>query len=418
MQWFGNGHGWRSIEDPQRVRELLEELLVSHRELLLRTEGAQALPYTGQLAQVEPSQERMTVKLLRPLAWELASGARFQMTFAASEGRYDTPTALRGRREYLHYDFALPHAYRPADRRAAPRYPFRPRENVQVLARVGDRMGLLGVLVNLSLGGLGLRIDRLLRLDTGTRVPIQPGIFDAGLYLPSIRIQNLPRTPLLEQRGAVVRTEELREGMLLGVAFADLEPRERELLLRCLERRAALHPSGALEVRGRPEGGVEPTDHPPSSLRWSPPKGDALGHVHAALRLHRRSEPVVLVMAEGAVRNQVRDRLRSQGFHRVDVSSLWHPLLLQDPRGGTLLVAWEALAEPDEEPLALARRLGDLLERAPGWAVAVVVACEDPTLIWGMSSRLRFLPVHVEEEAWWAGALDDLREGRNGAALS
>ncbi len=415
MRMFGHGQGWRSLEDPRRVLELIEELLACHREFQLKVDGGQTAPFTGEVKDLAPRQDCMTVKLLRPLPWDLASGARFQMTFTSQDGRFDAPTALKGRKEYLQYDFSLPHAYRPADRRAHVRYPFRPRENVQILARAGEHLGLLGMLMNLSVGGMGIRIDRILRLDNGLRVPIQPTLFDPGLFLSSIRIQNLPRLPLLELRGAVVRTEALEEGLLLGVAFSDMEPREREILMSCLAMRAE-------QRQGGDGGEASRTVH----LQWPEPKPEPrvlpiqggcqdlpdnpLDMLPPAIRAARRSTRVVLVMPPGSPRSDVWDCLYRNGFLRVESADVWQPELLMDPVVPLLvLLAMDLAIQEGEESLSFAKRLQSMLKGRPHTAVGVLSSDQDPALIWGMGPRLRFLPFSAPEEAWWVGAVEDLR---------
>jgi hypothetical protein len=89
-------------------------------------------------------------------------GALFRMTFAVDDLRFETSIELIGRFGYLQYSFHLPASLTQADRHRHTRFPFRPRENPYVIAQDAGipGIGVAGPLVNISMGGMALRVAR------------------------------------------------------------------------------------------------------------------------------------------------------------------------------------------------------------------------------------------------------------------
>src|SRR5208283_5666429 len=111
---------------------------------------------------------------------EMPAGAPFRMLFAVDDQRFEGLISLFGREGYLQYGFHLPASLVQADRRRHPRSPFRPRENAYVIAQDAGLpgLGLAGPLVNISLGGLSMRVDRVLRMEDGMRLPVNSALFE------------------------------------------------------------------------------------------------------------------------------------------------------------------------------------------------------------------------------------------------
>ena len=169
-----------------RIRRHLEELRAAETEFPIKVEGTHTLPYTARLAELE--HDSMLLKLIRPLPHELIPGAPFEMLFATAEQRFKGLLTFQGRQGYLLYRFTIPTRLVPSDQRQHKRYPFRPREKAYVLAQDAGLpgFGLAGPLVNLSLGGLAFRVDRVVRLDDHMRLTLGLGFFEKGKTLPML----------------------------------------------------------------------------------------------------------------------------------------------------------------------------------------------------------------------------------------
>lgn len=72
-----------------------------------------------------------------------------------------------------------------------------------MLEGVFEGRGATGRLVNLSMEGLCIRIDRALSIGNAQKLAVSPSLFEVGTPLPIVRIQNLPHTPTLEGSGVV-----------------------------------------------------------------------------------------------------------------------------------------------------------------------------------------------------------------------
>ena len=198
------------IEDPAEIRLVLAQLHRDEIEFPVKVEGAQTLPYTSHIRHVDQAKGLFLLKLIRPLPHEMAVGAPFEMLFSVGEQRFEAPITFLGRESYLLYRFSIPIQLTPSDRRRQKRYPFRPREKAYVLAQDGalPGHGLAGPLVNLSLGGLAFRVDRVMRMDDHMRITPGLGFFDKGKVLPMLKIRDLPKLPLFEARGVVATARE------------------------------------------------------------------------------------------------------------------------------------------------------------------------------------------------------------------
>lgn len=416
-----------AIEDPAFIIGALQGLFEAEVEFPIKVEGTSTLPYAATVQEIRSGSGGLILKLVRPLPHELLPGAMFEMVFPLEEQRFETVVTFRGREAYLQYRFDLPTALAYADRRRAKRYPFRPRESAYVIAQDGriPGLGVAGPLVNISMGGVAMRVDRVLKLDDGMRVPASAGLFDRGKGFPRIRIQDLPRLPLLEWRGTVAHASSRGGEVILGLEFAELGEEEARQLRDCLEFREKI-------LRGIPQGlgeGSVSTGGPPvasdtprreddevqpssvSEPLATGPGGDPL------LRMQRRGARVVLCMAEGEGRQRVLAHLESNGYCRLETVAELPVLqaLLSSrtpvPPPALILVDLAVAGSGDAEPLAALR----LIERALGSSgqLPVAMLCElvDPTLLLASLSSTRILPyvpASPMEAREWSKTLDAL----------
>jgi hypothetical protein len=406
------------IEDPELLREALRQLFESEAEFSIKVEGTSTLPYASRIQKIATETREIILKLVRPLPHELMGGAVFRIIFAVDDQRYEALITYVQREAYLQYRFSQPADLYLADRRRSKRYPFRPRESAYVIAADGGvpGLGVAGPLVNVGLGGLCLRVDRVLKLDDGLRIPPNTALFGQGASFPRVRIQDLPKLPLLEVSGWVAHVEERGSEILLGLSFGTLAEEPARILGDCMRFREKMFQArsgmaGAVSGGG-PRGGTG------SKMEEVPQAQDSTGidaprSSSEPLRLLcRKTARLVMIGAEDALMSRCQQSLWRSGYHRLEVAKDFEAArkLCQDsPRAKPNLVLINiAMAQiGDQEPLAAVLLLEK--ELAVLGDVPTAILCEDidPTMFLGQTSRTRFLSCGREEDQWLP-ALDDL----------
>lgn len=404
----GGGQGV-PVEDPLRIRRHLEELRAAETEFPIKVEGTHTLPYTARLVELEKGS--MHMKLIRPLPHELIPGAPFEMLFATAEQRFKGLLTFQGRHGYLLYRFSIPTRLVPSDQRQHKRYPFRPREKAYVLAQDGGLpgFGLAGPLVNLSLGGLAFRVDRVVRLDDHMRLTPGLGFFEKGKTLPMLKIRDLPKLPLFEARGMIANACEREGEIVLGVQFGELGPAELAELQEVLDFREKLQRAGSSPAAvPAPREGRATAAHPEAAASPSPRTNPAGTETPEALkRLGRRTAGLVLAMPPGPLREGVQAALAGGGYLRVEAVDALHQALalLRADKGASnrlLLALLDPVREGDlAEIRALQRDQGELRELP----VALLGATAIPGLEDGL---IRPLPLPGEGADTWLDALDEI----------
>ena len=417
----------KAIEDPVFIAGALQSLFEHELEFQIKVEGTSTLPYASVVKEIRATEHTIVLKLVRPLPHELLPGAVFQMIFPVEEQRFETGVRFQGRDAYLQYRFDMPTSFIYADRRRAKRFPFRPRESAYVITQDGriPGMGVAGPLVNISMDGLALRVDRVLKLDDGIRMPPSCGLFEYGKGFPQLRIQDLPRLPFFEWRGTVAHASSRGTEVVLGLAFGKLGEEETRLLAECLEyREKLLHgvphaprmggvPTGPASAEQKVSSVEEISSdlEAPFDALPSGPGGDPL------LRMRRRTAKGILCMPAGEARDGVVSRLTATGFLRIElVSDLKALKGLMVPRGAApvaalLLVDLAMAGAGDAEPLAAVRMLERDLEASVERPVIMLCEWVDPTLFLALGPRTRILPyspLTPQEEREWVECLDAL----------
>jgi hypothetical protein len=408
------------IEDPEAIREVLESLAETEAEFNIKVEGTATLPYAAWVQALHLDEGRVVLRLVRPLPHEMPTGALFRMTFSAGEQRFEGVLALACREAYLQYAFQCPARLFLADRRRHKRYPFRPRENVYAILQDAGipGLGVAGPLVNISMGGMALRVDRVLHLDDGMRVPVSSALFERGKGFPRFRLQDLPRLPLLEGRAVCAHATEHGSELVLGVRFPDLDPALEAELAQSLALRERMG-RGGTAPRSDGDPAAARTGRGPEPVEAAgQPDGEPAAAVAAGVpvldRLRRRTARVVLVMAEGPLRSAVEALLRDQGYLRLEaVDGLDQLPALCDPaqrRALPALVLADLALERrgDAEPLAAARAIEGRLAALGDRPAAILCEEVDPTLLLAPETHARFLSYPDGDPERWVAALDGL----------
>jgi hypothetical protein len=408
------------IEDPRLVQVSLRLLFEAETEFPIKVEGTSTLPYSSRIQSLDFENGRFILKLVRPLPHELMAGAVFRLVFAVDEQRLEGLITFMGREGYLQYAFQVPPFLFHADRRRHKRYPFRPRENAYVIAQDSGipGLGLAGPLVNISMGGFALRVDRVLKLDDGMRIPPNTALFERGKGFNRVRIQDLPRLRLLETRAIVSHARERGSEVILGLTFNGMGAEEEAALAQALDLREKIYHIGlqlprtddsSPAVRAYGARAEEADFLEPLRAEQEPPS-----EVTMVLRLQRRTCAVVLVMADTPLRATVAELLRRSGYHRLELLedlAQVGPFCQAETRGGLphLVVADLALAHTgDAEPLAAVRVIERELAQAGDFPAVILCESVDPTLLLAQAEGTRCLPYDFTDEDRWIGTLDGL----------
>lgn len=375
--------------DPAFLDRAFRDLLATGLEFPIKVDGAKTLPYTAVLRDSNPAARTLGMKLFRPLPPALAAGARFDMVFFALGKRYEGKISLIGRDGYLQYQFQWPASLLASDRRLWKRYPFRPRENVYVTGQ-DDGVpchGLTGPLVNLSMGGLRFRVDRMIRLEDGMPVVPEANRFVDSRVLSPLRIQGLFKSGVLEARARIVRVDAFDSSVHLAVAMQGMADSDRELLTRLLEGRerkgtgAVPRGSGSAQVT-RAAGDTSPA----AARDAGEPAGTEAARAGALAlrRLDRRSSRLLAVVPEGEDREALVRHLRAWGFWRLDLApDLAAAQALSTTQGRPyqmLVVDLEPSRREGLEAVGAIRHLEPLLHTFGDLPVAFALRRPDPVL--------------------------------------
>jgi c-di-GMP-binding flagellar brake protein YcgR len=401
----------------------MEDLQRTGAEFLIQVAGAQTTPYAAVLVAIDAEQGQCVLKLVRPLPHELAEGAKFRAVFGILGDRFECGLVFRGRADYLQYRFDAPERLKKIGRRKYKRYPFRPREKVFVVAQDGTLpgMGIAGPLINLSMGGLAMRLDRIVRLDDGLRLQPNTALFDRGKVFPMLYIQDLPGLPSLRARGVLAHVAERGGEITLAFEFTQIEEADARALgevigfrenltgaSRSLGAGSGAHrvtQSGAHRLEGRAEEEME-APLPPEAEEGE--VGLEAERVEAGplRRLARRTLRLGLAMVPGERRERVAAHLRENGFGRLELFDHLKAIRtasLREPadRRPSLMLVDLALGGSVGEPLAALRVLERELAEWNGLPVLVLCEDDDPALLLGSGS----IPLGCESHDW-LGSLD------------
>jgi hypothetical protein len=349
------------------------------------------------------------------------SGAIFRAVFAVDDQRYEALITYLQREAYLQYRFAQPEHLFFADRRRRKRFPFRPRENAYVIASDGGipGLGVAGPLTNIGLGGLCLRVDRVLKLEDGLRIPPSTALFERGASFPRVRIQDLPKLPLLEVSGWVTHAEEHGSEILLGFQFGDLAEDQARLLGDCLTIREKMFQghsgAGASAPASQPRAGT--SSRKGESAEESPVPEDEHTDPHTLAfepmrLLQRKTVRLMLIATNEALRTDFEQRLWRYGYHRLEIARSCEEARMQWegsalPKPHLVLIDLAVAQVGDQEPLAAVRFVEKQMVVLGEVPTAIMCEDIDPTMLLSQAPGTRFLAGGQDEDRW-IEALDTL----------
>lgn len=302
----------RTLKDRAVILAYLEALVRSGEEVGLVVQGHAALPAWVEAVEEDPP--RFRVRLGQPLPVTWIRRKEVALLYSLDGIRLLSPLKFLERAGYLEAVFALPDSVRRAERRGRQRIRFGPREKatVTVLEGLLGARGATGPLLDLSMGGLRMRVERAVTVQGKGPLEIGAGTFPAGTRFPVLRIDQLPHAPILVCSGVVAHVAEEAGGLTLGLRFQDLGELEAQIIRQVLGRRL---PSFDVEFPDPRRGRESAEGSPVTVLRHGGDAAEAApGRRSEAPRAGRR---ILLAVQDDLDRAILATTLRLEGYPKI-----------------------------------------------------------------------------------------------------
>lgn len=240
---FGKGEEEKDSEptlrDQQQILAYLEELSRLRTQVSLKVKDDDLVPYSAKVDLVSEESRQFSITLMRSLPPEVDEKTYLHLTFTMENMRFRCSVRFKARGQYLQAWFHLPEGILHAERRGGMRARFGPREKarVTVLESLFEGLGGSGRLINLSLGGLCMKLEKAINIKGDHAVAINASTFSTGKELMMVRITDLPHTPMVECNGLVCYSRDASLGTLVGVRFDVMGTIEKRVLEAVLMRR-------------------------------------------------------------------------------------------------------------------------------------------------------------------------------------
>lgn len=146
-----------------------------------------------------------------------------------------TKLVMREHRQYLD----IPDQILRKERRKSARVRISPREKVKVtvLQSLGAGVGITGVAVDVSTGGICVAIERTMILQQEREVQPSPQLLKRGTQLMVVKVNRIPGVPAFEAQGVVNRIYS-DGGWKIAIQFPTLPNKIKELIKRFVHERA------------------------------------------------------------------------------------------------------------------------------------------------------------------------------------
>lgn len=228
------------LKDREQILAYLEELFRVRTTLTSRLEESSDLAFAVRIEGVNELKKSFTISLENRPSQEPRPGTAIHFLFTLDGLRFRTQARFLARGGYMQSEFALPEVIHSAERRTQARVRFSRRESTKalILERLGDGLAISGPIINLNLGGLCMRVDRVVDIRHDRRIKARPDLFTPGEGLALIRLQDLPQAPNIECSGMVRHVEVRGEGIYLGIELAPPGAREYQSLAKVMLQKA------------------------------------------------------------------------------------------------------------------------------------------------------------------------------------
>jgi len=227
------------LRDRPTILAYLEELIRLRTQVQVWFKKGDLAPTSGKIDLLQEDAGTMTMTLQRSIPGDLLPPAPMEMIFMIDSMRFLTQIKFKAREAYMKAMFQIPEVVRHAERRCKlrSRFGLREKATVTVLEGIFDGTGASGHLVNLSMEGLCMRIDRAISIREDRKLGLSTSLFVEGATLAIVRIQHLPNTPTIECSAAVAHISSTPNGIFMGLRLGCLGDAEISTMEQIMTRR-------------------------------------------------------------------------------------------------------------------------------------------------------------------------------------
>ena len=303
------------LQDRATIRAYLEELRLSGAPVQFQVPGQAPVP--AAVVDLADQPPRFVARLARALPPAGSPGEELDLRFTLDRMRFLAAVRRTGEAEGLTACFTLPATVRHADRRDRMRVRLGSREKATVTALEGllGARGITGALLDLSMEGLLMRVDRATPARGQVAAEARAADFPPGTRFPILRIDQLPFSPVVVCSGVVAHATDAPGGPRVGIQFEALGEMEGQLIGQVLGRRLPKFNRGFPERRPLRDPALTPTA-----------RVAVVHHGGAALEVEEADAPpetgkavkrVLLVLRDDLERTRLVSALRADGFRKV-----------------------------------------------------------------------------------------------------
>ncbi|MBK7292855.1 MAG: response regulator [Holophagaceae bacterium] len=256
----------------------------------------------------------------------------------------------------------LPTAITLAERRKKPRARLNQREGATAIALTGlfDGIGLTGAIDNISEGGMCLKVGRAMNVKTQGPMHMGPNLLSKGEVFMVIKLNKLPKCPLIEVGGVAAHVVSEGNGLSVGITFESgkesiLAPVKTMVTGRSGSLPTSVPPKARRQppkaepaeptielaaARPAPKKEPDPAPAPPPPAAPEPqpsapipapqpasPQPEAVNRGSALYRMKKRTRGVLLAMPEGPDREALEGFLTADGYGKVRLAATLTELL-------------------------------------------------------------------------------------------
>jgi CheY-like chemotaxis protein len=276
----GGSEAEPALADRQQILAYMEELCRLRTPCQLNFRRDELTPTGATVESVGEESGSFIVSLSRALPPDIEEHPLLELTFPLDRGRFQCSVPYQKRGGYLQAVLGLPLQIKLAERRGGPRARFgtRERASVTLVQSLGNGIGAAGKVRNLSMGGLAMRVERMISIADDRRLPLSAGPFTPGQQFLLLRINDLPHSPMIECGASLAYAATTSEGPLIGLRFEGLGALEVRILEQVMQRRlpkaSQLFPIKVRRSRADFEGGGDEAADEAGEAEWAAGDGE------------------------------------------------------------------------------------------------------------------------------------------------
>jgi CheY-like chemotaxis protein len=260
----------------------------------------------------------------------------------------------------------LPTAITLAERRKKPRARLNQREGATAIALTGlfEGIGLTGAIDNISEGGMCLKVGRAMNVKTQGPMHMGPNLLSVGEVFMVIKLNKLPKCPLIEVGGIATHVASEGPGLSVGITFEAgkesllgpvkamvtsrsgsiptvVPPKVRRQMPKAEPAEPSIELAPPRPIQKK-EPAPAPAPAPPPAAAPEPqpeaaapvpvasiPQPDSANRGSALYRMKKRTRGVLLAMPEGPDREALFGFLTADGYGKLRVAATLTELLDQ-----------------------------------------------------------------------------------------